>query len=182
MTVVMRYVRSSQLGSGPLIMKQSDAKKSVVIRRAGIPVEYGVKGQELMRILRKGAEQFIRAMELQGLELIPLPEGNPQCVTNADGTPRATYSITHDLMKAQPDELIDQTIGGPASAPTLKVPMSLEDSKGTVDYQLIGAFLAPEVAVEVLKRREDILAAEKAAKNARTWGGGRSTPNVPSIG
>lgn len=177
----MRYVKSTQGYGGPSVMVQADARKQVVVRRAALPVEWGVKGTELMDALKKGAEKFIRAMELQGLTLIPLAEGNPQVVTTEDGTPLPTYSMTFDLMKAQPDKLVDDAAGAAASDPTLLIPQNLEMSRGFVDYQIVGVFLAPEVSVEILKRREDIIAAEKAAKNPRTWGGGKTTPNRPSL-
>lgn len=183
---VMRYVKQSLNGGGPLIAMSRDLPKMIVERKAKMPVEYGVKGQELMRVLREGCRKFIRAMELQGLTLIPLPQGNPLCLTYADGRPYGTYSVTEQLMQQQPDELLDNTPDsdgewgrGPS---TLRMPTSLEDSKGWVDYGFVGVFWAPQVSLEIAVEREKLLAEERAAKNPRTWGGGRSTPNRPSIG
>jgi hypothetical protein len=152
----------------------------IVERKAGMPVEYGVKGAELMRVLRAGMERFIRAMELQGLTLIPLPDGNPLCVTHKDGTPYATYSVTKSLEQAMPDQLIDvQTDGqGPT---TQKEPRSLDDSGGFVDYRFVGVFWAPQVSIEIAVARDKLLANERAAKNPTKWGGGSSVPNRPSI-
>jgi hypothetical protein len=178
----MKYVAASKgpHSEGPLIAMQQDVEKMVVTREAALPVEYGVKGKELMDALKKGARLFIRAMELQGLDLIPLPDGNPQVVTNADGTPYGTYSITRDLGRAAPDELIDAQTNGEGRE-TLKQPMSLNDSYGMVDYRIVGVFWAPKVSVEIAVRRDKILAAEKAAKNPTTWGYGKATPDKPSI-
>lgn len=178
--IVMRYVRASRGYDGPLIAVQADLERNIVKREAALPLEYGVKGRELMAALRKGAEKFIRAMELQGLELIPLSEGNPQVVTLRDGRPMPTFSMTHDLTKTAPDELIDaKTAGG--GVPTWKIPTSLEMSQGTVDYRILGVFWAPQAAIEVARTRQSILDRERAEKNPTVWGGGSSTPNRPSI-
>jgi len=159
----------------------------IVERKAAIPVEYGVKGTELMTVLRAGMEKFIRAMELQGLTLIPLPTGNPLCLTHPDGSgrPYGTFSVTKSLDQAMPDELIDNTPDkdgefgrGPA---TQREPRSLEDSEGWVDYHFVGVFWAPQVSVEIAVARDKLLAAERAKRNPTTWGGGRTTPNKPSI-
>lgn len=175
--IVMRYVAASKGVGGPLVAVQQDLPKMVVTREAALPVEYGVKGRELMEKLKKGARDFIRAMELQGLELIPLPDGNPQVVTFEDGTPYGTYSISRDLMKAAPDELLDANAAG---VETWKQPMSLEDSYGLVDYRIVGVFWAPQVSIEIAKTREALLREEKAKRNPRTWGFGKTTPDRPS--
>ena len=177
---VMRYVASTRRGTGPLVAVQSDLPHMMVTRRAAFPVEYGVKGRELRAKLRWAAEEFIKAMELQGLTLIPLPEGNPQVVTNEQGVPYGTYSITDDLTKTAPDELVDAKTQGQGT-PTLKQPMNLDDSHGKVDYQIVGVFWAPQVSIEILKDRQQILDEENAAKNPTRWGGGSSTPNQPSL-
>ncbi len=177
---VMRYIQASKGGEGPLMASQAELPMMVVSREAALPVEFGVTGSELMRKLRQGAEKFIRAMELQGLTLIPLPHGNPLCVTNEDGTPRATFSMTHDLEKTAPDQLLDAESGG-KGPDTLKVPSSLEDSKGMVDYRMVGVFWAPQVSIEIAKTREQIRAEEKASRNPSTWGSGKSVPTTPSI-
>lgn len=173
----MKYVAASKSVGGPLIAVQQDLPKMIVTREAALPVEYGVKGRELMDKLRKGAEAFIHAMELQGLELIPLPDGNPQVVTNSEGVPYGTYSVSRDLMRAAPDELLDSNGVG---AETWKQPMSLDDSYGLVDYRIVGVFWAPQVTVEIAKTRDKLLAEERAAKNPRTWGYGKTTPDRPS--
>lgn len=177
----MRYVKSSLDGKGPLVAMARDLPNMVVERKAKMPVEYGIKGEELMRVLRDGCRKFIRAMELQGLTLIPLPGGNPLCLTYADGRPYGTYSVTHQLMQEQPDELIDQKTEG-AGPSTLKMPNSLEDSQGFVDYGFVGVFWAPRVSMEIAVERDKLLAQERAARNPRTWGGGKTTPNRPSLG
>lgn len=178
--VVMRYVDASRRGEGPLIAMQQDLPNMIVERKASMPLEYGVKGAELMAKLREGCAKFIRAMELQGLTLIPLPQGNPLCVTHKDGTPYATYSVSRSLLERMPDELEDyQTQGqGPK---TQKEPRSLEDSYGLVDYRFVGVFWAPQVSMEIAIERDKLLAKERAAKNPTVWGGGSSTPNRPSI-
>lgn len=180
MATVMRYVQASKGGQGPMIAMQQDLPKMVVPKEAAFPVEYGVKGPELLRMLRGATEKFIHAMELQGLTLIPLPEGNPLVVTNADGTPRATFSMTHDLDKTQPDELLDAKTGG-SGPDTMRVPSSLEDSRGMVDYRIVGVFWAPQVSIEIAKTREQIRDEEKQARNPTTWGSGKTVPNEPSI-
>ena len=177
---VMRYIKSSQTGTGPLMATQADLPKMVVSREAALPIEYGVKGTELMQKIRQGAEKFIRAMELQGLTLIPLPEGNPLCVTNEDGSPHGTFSMTHDLEKTSPDELLDIKSGGKGPE-TLTVPSSLEDSKGMVDYRMIGVFWAPQISIEIVRSLDEIHAKEKASRNPSTWGSGKSVPTSPSI-
>jgi|FLYL01.1.fsa_nt_gi hypothetical protein len=176
--IVMRYIASSKGPGGPLIAVQQDLPKMIVAREAAFPVEYGVRGSELRKKLIEATEKFIHAMELQGLTLIPLPDGNPKVVTYEDGRPYATYSITHDLTKQQPDELLDLQGKG---VPTLKQPMSLEDSRGYVDYRIVGVFWAPQVTIEILKKREQIIEEERAARHPRTWGFGRTTPNTPSV-
>lgn len=176
---VMRYVASSRNGRGPLLAMASDLPNMIVTRNAAMPLEYGVKGEELMRELKKGMEKFIRAMELQGLTLIPLPEGNPLVVTHKDGRPYATYSVTKDLARSQPDELIDHQTEG-AGPSTFRQPRSLEDSHGLVDYRFVGVFWAPQVSMEIAVERDRLLAGEKAAKNPRQWGAGQSTPTRSS--
>ena len=177
MPTVMRYIKSSQQGRGPLIAVQADLPKMVVTREAAMPVEYGVKGSELLRELRNGIVKFINAMELQGLTLIPLPEGNPLCVTNLDDTPHPTFSMTKDLDRTPPDEYVDAKTGG-KGPDTLKVPTNLDMSEGMVDYRFIGVFWAPQVSMEIATTREEIHAKEKANKNPQTWGAGKSTPNI----
>ena len=177
---VMRYIRSSKEGVGPLIATQADLPKMMVTREAAMPVEYGVTGRELMTKLRRGCEKFIKAMELQGLTLIPLPEGNPLCVTNVDDTPRATFSMTKDLEKTAPDEYVDMKTGGQGPE-TLKVPSSLDMSEGMVDYRFLGVFWAPQVSMEIAKSLDRIHAEEKMAQHPNVWGAGKTTPNVPSI-
>ena len=176
MPTVMRYMKSSRNGAGPRIAVQADLPKMIVTREAAMPVEYGVNGRELMRELRHGCEKFIKAMELQGLTLIPLPEGNPMCVTNVDDTPRPTFSMTKDLEKTAPDEYIDAKTGG-AGPNTLRVPSSLEMSDGMVDYRFVGVFWAPQVSVEIAKTIDQIHAEEKANTNPKVWGAGKSTPS-----
>lgn len=178
--VVARYTKASQSGSGPLVAVQQDLPNMVVTREAAFPVEYGVKGQELRRALLKAIDSFIKAMSLQGLTLIDLPQGNPLVVTNDDGTPMGTYSITRDLTKAQPDEIIDRETFGQGPK-TLKQPRSLDDSYGMVDYRIVGVFWAPQVSMEIAVERARILQAEKDSRNPTTWGGGSATPNHPSI-
>lgn len=184
---VLKYVAASKRGSGPLIAMAQDLPNMVIVKEAAFPVEYGVKGQELLNKFRAAAEEFIRAMELRGYELIPLPQGNPQAVTNPDGTPYGTYSVTKDLEKAgdgsapgAPSEGLDELTEG-KGAPTFRQPMSLEDSQGWIDYRIIGVFWAPQVAMEIAVEREQLLAQERAARNPRTWGGGKTTPNTPSL-
>ena len=179
--VIMKYVAASRGpgSSGPLIATQQDVEKMIVSREAAFPVEYGVKGKELQRLLGEAARKFIRAMELQGMELIPLPDGNPLIVTDEQDRALPTYSATFDLQKAAPDEAADAQTGG-AGPQTLNQPMSLEDSRGFVDYRLVGVFWAPKVAVEIAKTREKILREEREAKNPRTWGYGKSVPDRPS--
>jgi len=177
----MKYVAASKGpgSSGPLIALQQDIEHMVVSREAAFPVEYGVKGPELQRLLGDAARKFIRAMELQGLTLIPLPGGNPLIVTDEQDRALPTYSATHDLMKSAPDEAEDARTGG-GGPTTLNQPMSLEDSQGFVDYRLVGVFWAPKVSIEIAKTRERLLAEERAAKNPRTWGYGKTVPDRTS--
>lgn len=182
---IIRYTQSSRSGSGPLIAKAEDLPKMIVAREAAFSVEYGVQGKELLVKMFQAADQFIRAMELQGLTLVNFPPGsqyppNPSIVTDEGGVPIATYSMVHDFEKAQPDERLDiQTSGaGPA---TFNQPRTLEDSKGFVDYRIIGVFWAPQVSIEIAKERRQIIDDEKQSRNPTTWGGGSATPNTPSI-
>jgi len=177
----MKYIAASKGpgSSGPLIATQQDVEKMVVSREAAFPVEYGVKGKELRDLLAANARKFIHAMELQGLELIPLPDGNPLIVTDEQDRAIPTYSMTRDLMKSAPDEASDIASDG-QGAPTLNQPMSLDDSYGLVDYRLVGVFWAPKVAIEIAKSRDRILAEEKAARNPTTWRFGKTTPDKPS--
>ncbi len=177
---VLRYVRSSQRGRGPLIATQQDLPNMIVTKKASMPLEYGVKGDELKRMLRAGMERFIRAMELQGLTLIPLPQGNPMCVVHEDGTPVASFSVSKSLEQALPDQLVDYETEGKGPA-TQRSPGSLSDSYGLVDYKFVGVFWAPQVSIEIAVERDKLLANERAAKNPTKWGGGSSTPNRPSI-
>ena len=161
----MRYVSASRSGEGPLVAMSQDLPKMVVTRDAAMPLEYGIKGDELIRLLRKGMEKFIRAMELQGLTLIPLPQGNPLVVAHTDGRPFGTYSITHDLARTdQPDAETDWKTGG-SGTPTYKTPRNLDDSRGMVDYRFTGVFWAPQVSMEIITTREARLAKERAARN-----------------
>jgi hypothetical protein len=177
---VVRYVKATQSGSGPRVAMQEDLPKMIVPREAAFPVEYGVTGRELRAKLTWAIEQFVRAMELQGLTLVPLPTGNPLVVTEEDGTPYGTYSITKDLMKAAPDEMIDHETDG-RGPETLKQPRSLEDSEGFIDYRIVGVFWAPQVSVEIAVDRARILEGERQAKNPRTWRPGSTTPDTPSL-
>ena len=180
MATVMRYMKSSQSGTGPLIARQEELGSMVVTREAALPVEFGVTGRELMTTLRRGCEKFIKAMELQGLTLIPLPEGNPLCVTNMDDTPHATFSITKDLEKNSPDEYKDHETGGQGPE-TLKNPNSLDMSDGMVDYRFVAVFWAPKVSIEIAKSLDRIHAEEKLAMHPNVWGAGKTTPTKPSI-
>ena len=51
--VIMKYVAASRGpgSSGPLIATQQDVEKMIVSREAAFPVEYGVRGKELQRLL-----------------------------------------------------------------------------------------------------------------------------------
>jgi hypothetical protein len=176
--VVVRYISASKQGTGPLIAVQQDLPKMIVAREAALPLEYGVTGSELRRRLREGIEEFIKAMEAQGLTLIPLPSGNPLVVTLEDGTPLRTYSFTKDLEKSA---VVSDPSKTPEDTPTLKVPSSLEESGGYVDYRIVGVFWAPQVTLEILKSREQIKEEERQARNPRSWGYGSTLPNRPSI-
>lgn len=176
---VVRYVQASKQGNGPLIAKQEDVEWMVVSREAAFPVEYGVKGAELRAKLKWAIEKFIRAMELQGLTLIPLPDGNPLVVTDKEGKPMGYYSISKDLEKPAPDELLDHMTEG-RGPETLKQPTNLDMSGGLVDYRIVGVFWAPQVSMEIAVERQKLLDAEKQSRNPRTWGYGKATPDRPS--
>lgn len=178
--VVLKYVAASQHGTGPLLAVEQDLEYMIVERTAGMPLEYGIRGSELMTKLRDGCRKFIRAMELQGLTLIPLPGGNPLCVTHKDGRPYGTFSVSKSLLERMPDELEDNKTGGSGPS-TQREPRSLEDSDGFVDYRFVGVFWAPQVSIEIAVERDKLLDKERAAKNPTRWGGGSSTPNRPSI-
>lgn len=177
---IMRYVASTRGGRGPLVAMQQDLDKQIVKRNAAMPVEYGIKDGELQTVLKVGMEKFIRAMELQGLTVIPLPQGNPVVVKDAKGRYYGTYSVTESLMAAPPDALIDEKTGG-AGPSTQKEPRSLEDANGWIDYHFIGVFWAPQVSIEIAVARDKLLAQERAAKNPRQWGAGTATPTRPSF-
>ena len=169
---VMRYVSNSRRGTGPLVAVAQDLPKMIVTRKAALPLEYGVRGRELQDALRAGMQKFIRGMELQGLTVIPLAEGNPRVVIS-DGDPDkpyGTYSVTNDLDRAAPDELIDHATGG-GGASTFREPRSLEDSGGMVDYHFIGVFWAPQVSIEIAIDRAKLIAQDKASRNPTHFAG-----------
>jgi hypothetical protein len=178
----MKYIAASKGpgSSGPLIAMQQDVQKMIVRRQAAFPVEYGVKGRELQNLFAENARKFIRAMELQGLELIPLPGGNPLILTDEQDRAIPHFSTTRDFLKTAPSEA-DDALKGRGGAATLNIPSSLDDSYGFVDYTLVGVFWAPMVAIEIAKRRDTLLAEERAAKNPRTWGYGKAVPDRPSL-
>src|SRR3972149_11801866 len=105
-----------------------DPQYDLIHKVGSIDLEYGVHGRELELELRKAQEQFIRAMELQGLTLMHGLQGNPRWVVNEDGSPQATYAI--DWFGERPRKMM--TVSGEVTLPT-KRETSLEESRGRVE-------------------------------------------------
>ncbi len=160
---VLRTIEASKDGKGPLIRVDSTDKR-VVSKVGAFTCEYGIRGRELELLLAKMRDKFVRDMELRGLTLVPIP-GNPAIVTNRYGQPLAHYALDWEE-EHEPSEELDRKGKG---RPTKRGPMSLDDSKGLVEYRFVGVFLAPEASIEVLTTRDAILAQEKAKRNPTSF-------------
>ena len=125
-----------------------------------IDVEYGVRGAELEKTLSDTRERFVRAMELRGNILYRHPKlPNPRWVTTEDGMPMAYFDIDWA------EERQKVPIGPDGESLPRKRAMSLDESKGWVEYRIVGVFWCPKTKVEILKSKYDRYAAERKALN-----------------
>lgn len=149
-----------------IIRVQEDPRYGVVARVGAFTTEYGVRGSELERLIRRMTERFIRAMEARGYRLVNFP-GNPAVVTNPDGSPMASYALdweasTAELERVREGASPNDEEQGPVPR---KMPSSLEESKGMVEYRIVGVFWAPERKIEIVTTLDAIREAERKARN-----------------
>ena len=151
----------------PITVKiKEDPKYQMTSKVGGIQLDYGVRGRELELELESATREFIRAMELQGMELVSIPnKPNPVWTYNDDGSPLAVYAI--DWFDER------QKRKGPDGKPIAKKrETSLDDSEGVVEYRVVGVFWVPEQAVEIVKSRLQIHREEREAKHPTQFGYG----------
>ena len=140
-----------------------DPKYGLTSKVGSITLEHGVKGSELERLLRKAQEKFVRDMELRGFMLYDLPN-NPSWTTHEDGSMASWYAI--DWLGEHTPTFRDGEVL-PKTRET-----SLEDSRGMVEYRIVGVFWTLVKMMEVLKDRDEILLDEKLARNPTRLGYG----------
>lgn len=126
-----------------------------------IDVEYGVRGAELEKLLRDQQELFVKAMELRGNILYRHPNlPNPKWVTSeVDGEPMAYFDLD---WAAERQKVVTDLEGNPLPRDRA---FSLEESKGWVEYRIVGIFYCPKLKVEILRSKYQRYADEYAAKN-----------------
>lgn len=163
----------------PLIRVQESPKYDMVHKVGSIDLEYGVKGRELELELRKAQDTFIRAMELHGLTLVRAAGlTNPVWVADEEEKLVATYAI--DWEGSRPQKTM--TAGGEVELPTTRE-TSLEESRGMVEYRIIGIFWGPKTTLEVLRDKQLIKDEERAERAPITFGpGGRTEFQVGEVG
>lgn len=136
-----------------------------------IDFEYGVRGRELELALGKAQDDFVRAMEMQGLTLFKKAGfPNPVWITNEDGEFTAFYAIDW-LGERVPKET---RAGGTFEMPH-KREMSLEDSHGMVEYRIVGVFWGPKTSIEILKDKKTMEREERLSRNPIQFGPGSTT-------
>src|SRR3972149_10774875 len=148
-----------------------DPQYDLIHKVGSIDLEYGVHGRELELELRKAQEQFVRAMELRGLTLVRHAGlRNPVWVCNEDETPMAVYAI--DWEGTRPRK--ERRAGGEVVLPTTRE-TSLEESRGRVEYRIVGLFWGPKTTLEVLRDKQLIKDQEKGKRAPIRYGpGGRN--------
>ena len=131
-----------------------------------IDLEYGVKGPELERELRKAQDTFVRSMELQGMVLYKHSGlDNPVWTTNEDGSPLAVYAIDWEGTR-------NKRVGADGNPlPALRA-TSLEETDGMVEYRIVGIFWSPKRSMEILRSRLDILNEERQSRHPTVFGVG----------
>jgi len=145
----------------PIIKVQPDTKHKPVSKVGSFQVDWEItKNQALLeKLIKERTAQFIRDMSLRGYELY---RGVPiKVVSHEDGTPMAFYAID---WTGAPETAPD---GG--DMPKLRA-TSLEESKGMVEFRMVGMFWAPERMMERLVSRDEILKGERQAKNPIQFG------------
>lgn len=155
---------------------EDDPKYDLVHKVGSITLDHGVRGPELDRELRTATEDFMRAMEMRGLILYRPPGGrlitqqgmmtNPAWIENPDGEAAAFYAIDWEGKRPRTEVRAD---GREHVLPTPRE-RSLEDSRGEVEYRIVGIFWAPRRAVEMLVSRSERLEQERRARNPKVFG------------
>ena len=163
----------------PSIRVVAEPEYDFVTKVGSIDLEYGVQGRELELELKEAQDTFIRAMELHGLTLVRKPGfDNPVWVTHPEGQMAAFYAI--DWEGSRPQKTM--TAGGEVVLPTTRE-MSLEDSRGMVEYRVAGIFWGPKTSLEVLRDKQLIKDEERAKQAPITFGpGGRTEFQVGEVG
>ena len=150
----------------PTFKVQEDPTYGIITKVGSIQLEYGVRGEELMRELRNSMGMFIRAMEQQGMILYEDPRlDNPQWAAAETGEMSAFYAI--DWLGDRP------AVVGPDGEPLPRSrETSLEETLGMVEYRCVGIFWAPDHMVEALKSKQAIVDEERLEKNPLMFGYG----------
>lgn len=162
----------------PKIRIEAEPEYGLVSKVGSIDLEYGVRGTELERNLLAAQEAFVRSMELRGLTLAKVPIGqvNPQWVMDSRGRLSANYAI--DWLGERRQKAI--TVGGEVETANKKE-TSLEETKGMVEYRIVGIFWAPETSIEILRHPGQAKDEERLAKKPTSFGaGGIQLPGTPS--
>ena len=149
----------------PQINVEEDMTYGLAPLVGSIDVEYGVRGAELEKLLRNQQELFVKAMELRGNILYRHPKlPNPKWVTSeVDGEPMAYFDLDWGEER---QKVVHDLEGNPL--PRNRA-FSLEESKGWVEYRVVGIFWCPKHKVEVLRSKYERYAAEHAAKNPASF-------------
>ena len=138
----------------------------IVSKVGSIDFEYGVRGAELERELRKAQDSFLRAMELQGLTLYRMPGfNNPVWITSEDGEFVSWYAIDWEGKRIK-----KELKSGGFVEMTHNLETSLEDSAGMVEYRIVGVFWGPMRSIEILKSKDEIKAEEREARHPVIFG------------
>lgn len=157
----------------------AEPEYDLVTKVGSINFEYGVRGRELELELRKAQGMFVRAMELQGLGLVRNIPQNPRWVTGADGELSAFYALDWEGKRKR----TEIRSGGLISDLPTPRERSLEDSRGEVEYRIVGVFWGAGTTMEVLRDKARIKSEERYAKRPVTYGhGGRSEMEPPKVG
>lgn len=135
-----------------IIRVPEDPRYGITAKVGSFTTEYGVTGEELRRKIQQMAEKFVSDMEKRGLRLVTGVPGNPTVVCHEDGSPMATYALDWDAVPSSDEE-------------ARRVPQSLEESRGLVDYRIVGVFWTPMAAVERVTTLEAIREEERARRN-----------------
>ena len=142
-----------------LVNSKDDLKMGLAPLVGSIDLEYGMRGPELEKTLNEMRDKFVRDMELRGNILYKDPRlPNPKWVTSEDGQPLAYFDVDWNAER-QKVQTVD---GNPLPR---KRATSLEESRGWVEYRIVGIFWCPTTKVEMLRSKYERYAREKAEKN-----------------